>query len=180
MSLGNNNLFCDVLHGLLSHGERDQISGSNNTARISFKALLKFERFFFDRVLASAQRNSSKVGHGLLSRCIWIISPKNLYFAGGEYPGSNGLDGEDNKGYCFIDEFAVSERCNMLELSSNYVISKWHMGANRIAAQVIKPHSQKVDRDMLKENKSITTQDLHGSGVNTICTTDSHQLDLDK
>ncbi|GKE21411.1 hypothetical protein Tco_1432923, partial [Tanacetum coccineum] len=30
--------------------------------------------------------------------------------AGGEYPGSNGLDREDNKGYCFITVFAGPER----------------------------------------------------------------------
>ncbi|GJS24850.1 hypothetical protein Tco_0453482, partial [Tanacetum coccineum] len=82
--------------------------------KISFKALLKLKRdmavkyaplvllrFVFDRVFASAQRNSSKVGHGLLIATV---------IAGEEYLGSNGLDREDNRGYCFIAEFAVSER----------------------------------------------------------------------
>ncbi|GJS52686.1 hypothetical protein Tco_0626048 [Tanacetum coccineum] len=55
-------------------------------------------RFVFDRVFASAQRNSSK-----LVRVATVI-------AGEEYLGSNGLDREDNRGYCFIAEFAVSER----------------------------------------------------------------------
>ncbi|GJU50839.1 COBW domain-containing protein 1 isoform X1 [Tanacetum coccineum] len=33
---------------------------------------------------------------------------------------------------------------------------------------------------LLEENKSLTTKDLHDSGVKTICITDSHELDLEK
>nr|GEV52337.1 ADP-ribosylation factor GTPase-activating protein AGD3 [Tanacetum cinerariifolium] len=137
-------------------------------------------------VLASAQRNSSKVGHGLLTRCIWIILPKKLYFAGGEYPRSNGLDREDNRGYCFIAEFAVSEwDCS----SSNKASSRknWlRLGMKKASPNpdftisFLKPGLAAQLEQLLAENKSITTQDFHGSGVNTICTTDSHQLDLDK
>lgn len=34
--------------------------------------------------------------------------------------------------------------------------------------------------NLLEENKSLTTKDLHDSGVTTMCICDSHQLDLDK
>ncbi|GJX74198.1 tetratricopeptide repeat protein 4, partial [Tanacetum coccineum] len=53
----------------------------------------------------SAQRNSSELGHGLLS--CWISS---YHHHGLEYPGSNGSDREDNMGYCFNAEFAGPER----------------------------------------------------------------------
>nr|XP_043628268.1 COBW domain-containing protein 1 [Erigeron canadensis] len=33
---------------------------------------------------------------------------------------------------------------------------------------------------LLEENKSLTTKDLHDSGVRTMCISDSHQVDLDK
>ncbi|GKA10514.1 hypothetical protein Tco_0689947, partial [Tanacetum coccineum] len=53
----------------------------------------------------SAQRNSSELGHGLLS--CWISS---YHHHGLEYPGSNGSDREDNMGYCFNAKFAGPER----------------------------------------------------------------------
>ncbi|GKA74882.1 hypothetical protein Tco_0781260 [Tanacetum coccineum] len=86
----------------------------------------------------SAQRNSSELGHGLLSR--WLSSHHHHGGGGvhaeksvahhtvnlltstikvtfcGEYRGSNGLDREDNKGYCFIAEFAGPERDRFLKL----------------------------------------------------------------
>ncbi|KAI7732521.1 hypothetical protein M8C21_012621, partial [Ambrosia artemisiifolia] len=36
------------------------------------------------------------------------------------------------------------------------------------------------NRQLLEENKNLTTKDLHDSGVRTMCISDSHQLDLDK
>ncbi|GKE85527.1 hypothetical protein Tco_1559269, partial [Tanacetum coccineum] len=35
-------------------------------------------------------------------------------------------------------------------------------------------------KQLLEENKSTNTKDLHDSGMDTICITDSLQLDLDK
>ncbi|GJR03166.1 COBW domain-containing protein 1 isoform X2 [Tanacetum coccineum] len=45
--------------------------------------------------------------------------------------------------------------------------------------EIEKLHAAHLEQ-LLEENKSLTTKDLHDSGVKTICITDSHELDLEK